>query len=333
MKTLAAGLLALLVLGSCAEKRTDQTPSADTRKQVKAMQEIDVTTSRDFARKHTDLKSYWFAGLAELNRFELKQSRYGEIHDGEAVMVFVTEPFLPDKQVKQDSGNDPNAVQVLKTNFYRRFYTGIYPYTMLTSTFTPALQDGPTFKLAQSMQEWCGQVYAQLNLDEARTGYHGVSFSYFQSSGDQNFDMPTTLLEDDLYARIRLGPDKLPTGELQLLPAATYLRLAHKPWKVATATAELGAAHDSKFSDVPVRTYTLTYTAPAPRTLKIHFEAAFPYRIVGFEDTYAALFNPKGGEPQVLTTVGRLTNSIMLDYWSKHDNADAVWRDALGLQF
>lgn len=325
MKNVAFALGLALLASSCAEK-----PGGEVRAKG-GLTDLDVTTSQEFARTHSDARAYWHSGLAELNRFELRQSRYGEIHEGEAVMIFVTEPFLPDKQVKQDFGRDPGALQVLKNNFYRRFYTGVYPYTILTSTFTPERTGGPTIKLTQSVQDWCGQVFAQLNLNPTGDGYRGQVFSYFQAEGDQQFDYAGTLIEDDLYTRVRLGPEKLPVGELELMPSATYLRLAHKPWKPLRATASLSEAGRSDFSKEPVRTYTLRYAEPA-RTMSIHFEAAFPYRIVGFEDTYDAIFNPDGGRPERLTTVGRLTNSIMLDYWAKHGTADAAWRDALGLQ-
>ena len=40
---------------------------------------------------------YWYRGEAELNSYTLEQARYGEIHKGEAVLVFVTEvlPWSP----------------------------------------------------------------------------------------------------------------------------------------------------------------------------------------------------------------------------------------------
>ena len=33
---------------------------------------------------------YWYQGKAELSRYDLKQVRYGEIHQGDAVLIFVT---------------------------------------------------------------------------------------------------------------------------------------------------------------------------------------------------------------------------------------------------
>ena len=36
-------------------------------------------------------QDYWYNHGAEISRYSLKQMGYGEIHDGDAVLVFVTE--------------------------------------------------------------------------------------------------------------------------------------------------------------------------------------------------------------------------------------------------
>jgi len=79
--------------------------------------------------KHKDFDQYWNQGKAEITTYDLYQARYGEMRQGEAVIVFVTENFSKEKQVKTDN---PNAVAtpvipVLKMNLTKRFYTGIYP--------------------------------------------------------------------------------------------------------------------------------------------------------------------------------------------------------------
>ncbi len=61
----------------------------------------------NFANKgHTaeEFKRFWLQGFAEISRFELEQVRYGEIHKGDAVLIYVTEEFLIDKQVKSEQG-------------------------------------------------------------------------------------------------------------------------------------------------------------------------------------------------------------------------------------
>ena len=59
--------------------------------------------------------SYWFGGNAEITSYSLKQARYGEIHTGTAVFVFVTEPFSQSLGTKSDTPRKDN-VQVLKLN-------------------------------------------------------------------------------------------------------------------------------------------------------------------------------------------------------------------------
>lgn len=107
---------------------------------------------------------YWYTQGAEITRYRLEQVRYGEIHEGDAVLIFVTEGFLPDKQVK---ANHPEyhdqVIPILKLIFTKKFYTGIYPYSLMSSIFTPIdiIQYPHTLKVTASTQEWCGQVYSQ----------------------------------------------------------------------------------------------------------------------------------------------------------------------------
>lgn len=85
---------------------------------------------------------YWYKGKAELNAYELEQYRYGEKRDGEAVLIFVTEDFSREKQVKLDNPQrqKQDAQKVLKLNLTKKFVTGIYPYSMMLSVFTPCLR-------------------------------------------------------------------------------------------------------------------------------------------------------------------------------------------------
>nr|MBC8451166.1 hypothetical protein [Planctomycetota bacterium] len=57
------------------------------------------------------------------------QARYGEVHAGQAVLIFVTEDLSRSKQVKLDSvaGAGDDRVPVLKLNLTKKFDTGVYP--------------------------------------------------------------------------------------------------------------------------------------------------------------------------------------------------------------
>ena len=52
--------------------------------------------------------SYWYQGTAEVNVFDLEQSRYGEVRPGKAVLNFVTENFT--------QNNDSNTFNVVNSS-------------------------------------------------------------------------------------------------------------------------------------------------------------------------------------------------------------------------
>ena len=273
--------------------------------------------------------SYWFQGKAELTSYTLSQARYGELHPGEAVLVFVTEDFSRKKQVKLDNPAAAGAdkVPVLKLNFEKKFDTGIYPYSLLTSVFLPldAGRDPHPLKVTTSVQEWCGHVFTQLNL--RKSSFAVSTKSYFEADGDQETTLPLALLEDEIWTRLRLNPASLPLGRLQIVPGTAFCRLQHLPLQAQPATGTAGTAPASpRFGSASPTTYTLAYAA---RTLVIYYEPTFPHRILGWDETY--LDKPGAKTPVLLTTRATRKRTILLDYWRTHNNADVAWRDSLGL--
>ncbi len=283
---------------------------------------------RNTAGSNDQFKAYWYTGKAELTRYALEQARYGEIHKGNAVLIFVTEDFLTDKQVKKDFGNSKNYASVLKLNFTKKFYTGVYPYSMMVSVFTPVeTRDHPkTLKITSSNQEWCGQTFTQLNLRDGK--YRGSLRSYFQDEGDREFDLNAALLEDEVWTRIRLSPQSLPTGEIEIIPGLSFARLRHVEQKVEKAAANLTDLTDESLSENDLQVYAIDYK-DLERRLAIKFEKEFPHRIVAWEETNLSGF---GKNAQLMTTRAVSTNSIKLDYWTKNSVADSTYRRQLGLE-
>lgn len=288
----------------------------------------DTPTAQQMAAEHGTFESYWYQGAAEMDRYALSQARYGEVHPGEAVLIYVTEDFLSDAQVKWDHGPRDNVVPILKLNHARRFYTGIYPYSIMTSVFSPTA-GGSAIKLTASIQEWCGMAFAQLNLHE--DSYRAASFSYFQSEGDSHSEIPNAILEDELWVIGRRDPRSLPVGAIEVIPSLAFVRLMHQPLLPVQANASLEEVGAIDSWDGPILRYTVEF--PEGRSLTLDFEVAFPNRIVRFEEAYTALFNRSGGDPEVLSTTGVLTHSIMMDYWSHNALENASDRDLLGLEY
>jgi len=275
-----------------------------------------------------DFKKFWYAGKAELTHYHLEQARYGEIHSGDAVLIFVTEDFLGDKQVKYERGPRPdNLRSVMKLNFTRHFFTGIYPYSMITSVFTPVeSENASTLKVSSSVQEWCGHAYMQLNLRDNK--YKGLLHSYFQSEADQEFELDKALLEDEIWTKIRLEPDALPVGEIRLIPGLQFLRLRHTKTQAETATATLTALTDTSLSDKPLKVYRVEYH-DISRVLEITFESTYPYAIVAWQEKTRSGFGPN---EKWLNTRAVKTKTLWLDYWTKHSVADSTYRKQLGMQ-
>ncbi len=262
-----------------------------------------------------DFKAYWYTGKAELNSYSLKQSRYGEIRDGEAVLVFVTEPFSLSKQVKLDNPKDAGVdnVSVMKLNSFRKFNTGIYDYSIATSVFTPVnSQEHPsTLKLNTSIQEWCGHTFTQLNLKE--TNYHFQEFSYFETDGDTEKDMPIALLEDELMTRIRINKGQLPLGEINMMFSTLYSRFNHKD-------LEATKAEISKTETDSTMKYIVKYLN-YDRRVTMDIEKQFPYKILAWTEN-----NGDG-----LLTKAVLKKSINEPYWNLKKRTDEIKREELQL--
>lgn len=303
--TLLTPLLLLFLYTSCAEN--DKKTSEDLAiSEVKKESKADKTVLTD------DFKNYWYNGDAEITSFKLEQERYGELRNGHAVLVYVTEDFLPDVQVKADNYSGSN-IPILKLNATKNFNTGIYPYSIMQSTFYPVANNQHALKITGSVQEWCGQIYAQLNN---RDKFEVRSHSYFQGEADTSFALEKTWTENELWTKLRIDPNSLPTGTIDIIPSIEFTSIKHEKIKAYKAYAAL---HQGS--------YTLTYEK-LNRTLKIHFNPSFPYEILGWKESSVS---GSGDSERVLTTKATRLKTINTDYWTKNTNADEVLRDSLQL--
>ena len=275
----------------------------------------------------TEFKQKWYAGNAEITSYTLQQARYGEIRNGEAVLIFVTEDFSKDKLVKLDEPDKTNdKIRVLKMNMTKKFVTGIYPYSMMLSVFTPVSKDGKekTLKADCSSQEWCGHTFSQLKLNGG--SYNWQLHSYFEKEGEQDKKIDAALLEDELWNRIRINPFNLPQGKVSLLPGLLWQRLSHTELKQEEAVLSVSKADTFFIKDSSAQMYTIHYSA-AQRTLQIYFQTVFPHEIVGWQETYPDGF----GNKKMLITQAIRKKTIWLDYWKHNGLADSTYRDTLQL--
>jgi hypothetical protein len=261
--------------------------------------------------------SYWYQGKAEINAFDLTQYRYGEAREGEAVMIFVTEEFSKKKHVKLDdhesAGRD--GVNVLKMNMTKEFVTGIYPYHMMLSVFSPVYAETSAMKITASSQDWCGQSFAQMNLNG--DAYKGKLYSYFEEEGDVDFTAKA-LAEDHLWNLIRIGPEHLPLGEVDLVPGLLEQRFSHEPIVPQKALLRVKRI-DSTYDELEVD--YVDYN----RMVKIWYERKFPYQITAFEEISLL----EDGTQEVSHAERKAVRQ--LDYWTKNRVGDSRLRRELRL--
>ena len=285
-------------------------------------EEDSIEKPREIYQQTNEFKNYWYAGTAELNHYTLRQARYGELRNGDAILIFVTEDFLTKKQVKNEGSDSKNTTAVIKTNYLKKFNTGIYDYSIMSSIFTPIDKNNypKTFKVSTSTQEWCGQTFLQLNHSKNRYNYAG--YSYFMSEGDDKGAVENVLLEDELFNRIRMDYSAIPNGEVNLLPATQWMRLTHKKLQPHAAVITLTEVDDQKME------LAVGYTK-LNRTVNIQFEKDSPFRILEWSETAMSGY---GEAAQMLTTVATLDTTILSPYWNKNKNSDEFLRKELGLE-
>ncbi len=289
---------------------------------TKEENDVQSTTSKNVEQQtlnprqlSQEFQEYWYSGEAEITSYTLLQERYGEIREGTAVTIFVSEDFLPNKQVKADNISEDN-ISVLKLNSTKNFTTGIYPYSILNSTFSSLeFQDHPE-KVASSVQEWCGQMYMQLNLKQ---NFEIISHSYFENEADQNLSLTKTWLEDEVWNRIRINPEELPIGNMTMIPSFEYLQMRHKERKSYSVIANL-KQEDS------MSIYQLKYP-DLEREMRIFFTTEFPHTIEKWEEIIKIPNDTLG-----LKTTAKRLKRIKSKYWEKNKNEHSNLRDSLGLK-
>ncbi|MEM5541029.1 septum formation inhibitor Maf [Olleya sp. AS48] len=293
-------IFSIFLISGCKEQ-----PKTDTKTTYNQVETVTEKTKLPAFKTNKQFNDYWYSGQAEITSYQLEQSRYGEIRKGTAVLVFVTEPFLENDQVKADQSN-PSNINVLKLNATKKFNTGIYPYSIMQSTFYPVSNNQHALKVSASVQEWCGHVYTQLNNREQ---FQVTSHSYFQGEADQNFNLEKNSLENQLWTQLRIDPTSLPTGNINIIPSLEYTRLNHTPLKAYNAFAENKPGQ-----------YTLTIK-DLDRKLTINYNPNFPFDIQSWEEV-------QNGNLTKATKI----KTLQSDYWNKKSNTDLDLRKTLGLE-
>ncbi|MEO0895993.1 MAG: hypothetical protein AAFY71_06315 [Bacteroidota bacterium] len=319
----------LFIISSLCLLFSCQAPTGNEQAALERVDQKALKTAMNKAEEATGQAAsddYWFQGKAELNHYEVKQNRYRDVHEGEAIVVFVSEDFLVDKQVKNDYYRNPNSTSIIKTNKLLRFPTGIYDYSLMTSVFTPFDQQkfDKSLKVTHTAQDWCGQGFLQFNKQDE--GYKINSFSYFESEGDVQKQLGNVMLEDELFNLIRLNPANVPLGKQEMVPSADVLRMLHLPLAPRQAKLSMEDYEREAFEGNKLRVLKVSYPE-INRTYNIFFEGVAPYQIVGWEDEYPSAFDKRPRK-----TTAKRTHKRLSAYWGENALSDQKLRKEFGLK-
>jgi hypothetical protein len=263
----------------------------------------------------------WGDGKAELSGYKVTTSRYGAPRSGRLVLIYVTEPMDRRVWVKDDAGDIPAAdrVNVMKLNQALTFRTGIYPYSVMTSTFAPVDGGSPErftpVKVVLSAQEWCGSVFHKLI---AKPGaFQSDLHSYFHKEGDKLSDVTIpagSLYEDALWIQLRELDGRFAGGKDwsgTIVPSLWSSRKAHTPLAAVNGSIKRS---ESTRDGSPVTRFVVTIGSV---TKTIDVEKAHPHRILGWTTS-------DGESASILKTA-------RLPYWQLHDPGGEKYLEQLGL--
>lgn len=271
------------------------------------------------AQAESPFWGHWSDGQAELSGYELVQPRYGEQRKkAYAVLVYVTEPFSRSRLVKVDryDRNNPDHTTVLKLNHVRKFQTGIYDYSVMTSVFADPAQGFRPLKITFSGQEWCGHVFEELAFKD------GVKLdlnSYFEGETTQT-QLAAQDSEDALFIQIRdLASQALtrPTLSATRLDSALHRRLRHQSAKANTMGVSWGEKTSTTVPAGSFETWPATWKRADGTSCTAQVESPYPHRIVAWSCS--------DGES------ARMTGSMRSPYWRQNGEGDEKLLEKLGL--
>jgi hypothetical protein len=265
----------------------------------------------------------WADGQAELSSYRLTTPRYGEPRSGTAVLVYVLEEMDRETWIKNDRGTVPDERRtvVMKLNHAAQFQTGVYPYSVMTSVFSPVGVLGrerfaPT-RIVLTSQEWCGQVYHRIMPRADR--FESELRSYFSSEGEISRNVstrPYALYEDALLIQLRELDDPFAGGgdwSGDLVPSLWHMRRTHRPLAPVPATIE--RSDGTLENGIPVTRFDLRYDG-LRRTFEV--EKSWPRRILRWMTSEGEL--------------AELVETERLRYWEQNAEADETYRQRFGLQ-
>jgi len=195
------------------------------QQELKPKVETVVPINQETNKTFTD---YWKKGKIEITKYELKED---SILVGEGSLTFSIDYV--------EGVNKTDSIQVLHSDFTGKIHKENYDYSAMTSTYSPLNQTlrPHATKVINSVQELA--INSFLELSQIPKFYEIESDNTFKEKTKKHFILEKRNLEDELWAKIRMNPDDLPTGDIEIIPSFAYWQSVRKSPNVYEAKAVL----------------------------------------------------------------------------------------------
>ena len=236
----------------------------ESKPKVETVVPINQETNKTF----TD---YWKKDKIEITTYELKED---SILVGEGSLTFSIDYV--------EGVNKTDSIQVLHSDFTGKIHKDNYDYSAMTSTYSPLNQTlrSHATKVINSVQE--PAINSFLELSQIPKSYEIESYNTFKEKTKKHFILERKNLEDELWAKIRMNPNDLPTGDIEIIPSFAYWQSVKKSPNIYEAKAVLKDYLGTEFTGKKLKIYSLEYP-DLKRNLSIVFEGNFPFEIVGWK--------------------------------------------------
>lgn len=218
---------------------------------------------------NTIFQKYWKMQGVETTKFILKQD---SLLIGEATLSYSIKDFGKDQ---------PNGtVKSLFANFTQKILQGSYNYSENSTVLLPLNSTlySHALSIVSSSQSNDGTDF--LYFQPKPKSYLFVGRNSIKPEKEIHKITEKGNLEDEIWAKIRMNPDALPQGEIEIIPSLGYWNKIHKSPSTQEVKAELKDIERTK----KLKIYSLDYPE-LKRKLAIIFEAVSPYQIVEFRET------------------------------------------------
>lgn len=215
--------------------------------------------------------NYWKNGKIEITKYELKED---SISVGEGSLTFSIDYV--------EGVNKTDSIQTLHSDFMGKIHQENYDYSAMTSAYLPLnLTIRPhAMQVINSVQEPTESSF--LALSQIPKYYELIAKNTFKEKTKEHFVLERKNLEDELWVKIRMNPNDLPTGDIEIIPSFTYWQLVKKSPNIQESKAELKDYVGTEFTGKKLKIYSLDYP-DLKRNLSIIFESEFPFEIVGWK--------------------------------------------------